>query len=118
MNDDGLGPWLQVVRKKSRESPKKLTIETLHEDDIRSGSKLKISSNLRTKVPGIFEGRSFQTGHQARGSYSYPVRHYWSGFDPNTCKERWFIELNNGRVINNNEDSYEYWHKKYVTIHS
>jgi hypothetical protein len=39
-------------------------------------------------------------------------RHYWSGFNTQG-KERWYIELSNGRVVSHLDENYQYWLKKY-----
>lgn len=55
--------------------------------------------------------KSFQRKGDKKGPV-FPVKHYWVGFDQNG-KEKWFIELNNGRVVSYLDENYQYWLRKY-----
>lgn len=46
-------------------------------------------------------------------TYIYPIRRYWAGFD--IRGEKWFIELNNGRVISASDPEYDVWCKRFTT---
>ena len=41
-----------------------------------------------------------------------PFKHFWCGFN-SAGREKWFIELTNGRVVSGNDENYHYWLKKY-----
>ena len=42
----------------------------------------------------------------------YPIHHFWDGYDL-SGKERWFIELNDGRIIYQKDPEFSFWLKKY-----
>lgn len=42
-----------------------------------------------------------------------PKRRFWLGFD-NLGNEKWFIELDNGKIIGHTDESYNYWLKRYL----
>lgn len=44
----------------------------------------------------------------------YPKKHYWCGFDE-AGRQKWFIELSNGRIVSNKDENYFFWLKKYTT---
>jgi hypothetical protein len=48
----------------------------------------------------------------APGPGVYPKRHYWCGFN-SQGKEKWYIELSNGRVVSHLDENYQYWLRKY-----
>ena len=54
-------------------------------------------------------GHAFSSGERP---YIYPKRHYWCGFD-STGKEKWYIELNSGRVVSYLDDNYLFWLRKF-----
>lgn len=43
----------------------------------------------------------------------YPIKNFWSNFDKNG-RQKWFIELSNGRLISDRDENYFYWLKKYT----
>jgi hypothetical protein len=43
----------------------------------------------------------------------YPEKHYWCGFDEEGY-QKWYIKLSNGRIINNKDENYFFWLKKYT----
>lgn len=56
--------------------------------------------------------------HKKKKEGSYPVRHFWNGYDPVSLKEKWFIELSNGKVVNDKDSLYEHYLKKYKIMYS
>lgn len=42
-----------------------------------------------------------------------PTRRFWLGFDI-LGNEKWFIELDNGKIISCTDESYNYWLKRYL----
>ena len=45
----------------------------------------------------------------------HPSGHFWCGFNP-LGREKWFIELNNGRIVSGDDENYHYWLKKYRNL--
>lgn len=43
-----------------------------------------------------------------RNSRVVPIRKYWNGFDLHN-KERWYIELNDGKIISSQDKDFNYW---------
>ena len=43
----------------------------------------------------------------------YPKRNFWCNFDKNG-KQKWFIELSNGRLVADKDENYFFWLKKYT----
>jgi len=43
---------------------------------------------------------------------NYPLRRYWNGFD-DQGNRRWYIELNNGEIINYRNRKYRYMARKF-----
>lgn len=43
----------------------------------------------------------------------YPKRNFWCNFDKNG-KQKWFIELSNGRLVSDKDENYFFWLKKYT----
>jgi len=43
----------------------------------------------------------------------YPKRNFWCNFDK-TGRQKWFIELSNGRLISDKDENYFFWLKKYT----
>jgi hypothetical protein len=37
-----------------------------------------------------------------------PFKHFWCGFTP-MGREKWFIELTNGRIVSGDDENYHYW---------
>lgn len=52
--------------------------------------------------------------NKPRRRYLRPVDKWWNGFD-SEGRERWFIELNNGVIINDRDNNYSYWLQKYLS---
>ena len=48
---------------------------------------------------------------KSTGSGVYPKRHYWCGFN-SQGKEKWYIELSNGRAVSHLDENYQYWLRK------
>ena len=49
--------------------------------------------------------------HKIKRPKIYPVRSYWDGYDI-SGRERWYVELNDGRVIHQRDPEYSFWYKK------
>lgn len=50
---------------------------------------------------------------QGRAVVVYPKKHYWCSFD-SEGKQKWFIELTNGRVVSDKDENYFFWLKKHT----
>lgn len=42
----------------------------------------------------------------------YPKKHYWCGFDI-TGRQKWYLELTNGRLVSSKDENYIFWLKKF-----
>jgi hypothetical protein len=42
----------------------------------------------------------------------YPKKHYWCGFDI-AGRQKWYIELTNGRLVSSKDENYFFWLKKF-----
>jgi hypothetical protein len=43
----------------------------------------------------------------------FPKRHYWCGFD-HRGKEKWYIELSNGRIVSKVDENYQFWLRRHI----
>ena len=55
---------------------------------------------------------SWKKAERKKGAVVHPKRHYWCGFTPQG-KERWYIELSNGRIVSYLDENYQYWLRRY-----
>ena len=42
----------------------------------------------------------------------YPKKHSWCGFDI-TGRQKWYLELTNGRLVSSKDENYIFWLKKF-----
>lgn len=74
------------------------------DDDSRPWTKVGSKKRRKKKVK--------QTCNSLQYPKIKPVKHYWYGFNKQG-KERWYIELNNGELITNTNNEYDFWVKRY-----
>ena len=76
----------------------------------------KVTPTDKVFVPKYFVDNKVFEGHHkilCPRPNVYPKRSFWCNFDKNG-KQKWFIELSNGRLVSDKDENYFFWLKKYT----
>lgn len=109
------GGWILNTghRKRMIPSNPRKDYEVNFSNDFRNGWAGR--ETAMSESPKSYEGFP-KGGYESPRGYErkvdvYPKRQFWLGFDK-FGNERWFIELSNGRIINQKDDNYFFWLRK------